>query len=268
MDSLKRIHLACRAAVAALAPSTYFISTGILMLCCISIRYTGGSEDNSKGVLRNAYLSLDPELVYNLITGCGWLAATIISGTIVKRYFKEENQGIHYLAMPLSNPERFATSLLMNWLFASIVSFLPLFLICLLGYYLSPDYVLMVSPLEHAEWLLIGPLLHLVTLSFWLFPSVAYGKKAGFVIVAGIIAFIIYLTNTRGRMSDRVSLKYDYSVFDANDVVGLHRSGAFKKELAAAFQIPDLLTMQMVLTGFAIMLLFLVAYLAFTRKTV
>lgn len=269
MDSIKRIYRACRAAIAELALNTYFIAPGILLIVAISMIYSSGDSDSSAGVLRNGYTVLDPELITSLITGIGWLAATIISGTIVNKYFKEENRGIHYFSMPLSPGERFAATLTVNWLFVSIVSFVPLILIAVLAYYLRPDHVLMASPFENAHWLAVGPLIHLVTMAFWLFPTVAYAKQAGYAVVGTIAAIIVYMTKTRGRYSDHIDLDHTATAFESTDVVGLSKYEFLSTQVTkAGFAVPDPEVAQVSCLAIVVVLMIFAAYLAFTRKTV
>jgi len=230
MDSIKRIYRACRAIIAELAPNTYFI----------------------------------PELMAALVTGIGWLSATIISGTIVNKHFKEENRAIRYLSLPLSNGERYATLLLINGIFVSIISFLPLVLVVILTYFLRPDSLLMPWPGYYAHMFLLGP----TTMAFWLFPTIAYANKAWYAIIGVMVAFGIYITNTRANYSDLIDLDYTPTAFEATDVVGLSKYQFLEKQVTeVAFRVPDPESLQLVFAAIVATLMLFSAYLALTRKT-
>jgi len=268
MTSIKRVYRACRAIIAELALNTYFISTGILLVSTIMILYSSSDGNRYDGVLGKIYFELDPELMASLVTGIGWLSATIISGTIVNKHFKEENRAIRYLSLPLSNGERFATLLLINWLFVSIVSFLPLVLLVFLTYFLRPDALLMPWPGYYVHWLLAGPLIHLITMAFWLFPTIAYVKKAWYAILGIIAVFSLYINSTRGKYSDFVDLEYTPTSFEATDVVGLSKYEFLERQITeVSFEVPDPQSLQLVFVAIVVVLMLVAAYIALTRKT-
>lgn len=254
--------------IAELALNTYFISAGILLSVIATMYYSSGNNDRYAGVLGGRYFDLDPEVIVSIVTGIGWLAATIISGTIINKHFKEENRAIRYLSIPLSHGERFTSLLAINWLFVSIVSFLPLVLLVFLIYFIRPDALLMPWPGDYLHWFLLGPLIHLVTLAFWLFPTIAYAKKAGYAVVGIVVAFVLYMSNTRGDYSDVVDVPYSATVFESTDVVGLSKYKLLEKQVTeVAFEVPDPQYLQIFFVSIVAILMLFSAYIALTRKT-
>ncbi|TXF91691.1 hypothetical protein FUA23_00465 [Neolewinella aurantiaca] len=271
MSSLKRIYLACRVAIAELNLRNYLLSVSILIGSFIlGLLVNNDSNNGVISVLRKEYLFWDPQTLNITIAIAGWISGLIISGTLYNNWFKEENQTIRTLTLPLSNAERFAAMTLLYFVYAPLTTLLPPLLLTMAACMMAPEAFILPAPVYLWEALIIGWLAHAATCIAWLFPSIAYGKKVGFVLVGIIGAVILYLNLTYSTISDVANIPYTATAMLDQSVVGLsdqsfQLSEAPRTTVRVAYD-PDQSLYPFAQLVFALMML-AAAYFALTRKT-
>jgi hypothetical protein len=269
MDSLKRIYLACRAAIAELGWLSYAWSLFILAGITTFLFLVNQDTDRFAGQLVNSYHRWDPEAMIGMLVVAGWIGGLILSSTIQNKFFKEENQAVRTLSLPLSNAERFATMMVLHLLFVPLLCFgIPLLFV--FGCYpLLPAAVLLPAPVYLWLTLLIGWLAHSATTLLWFFPSVAMPKKIGFFILGGVATIIFYLNVTRNNLSDQIIVSHDISAPLAPDVYGLtdyefHAPDRKLDSIEIGYEQNDSLVY---VAGLSFLLLAVASGLAVTQKT-
>lgn len=221
MNSIKRIYLACRAAIAETGPITYVLGTLIIVLIFAFILFVSQDKDSTDSLLKSEFSFWNPDTIVNTIVGGGWIACLFVCDGFSKNWLKEENQAIRTLSLPLSNGERLAAMLLIYLVFAPLVCFVvPLLLISLLTF-IAPDFLLLPSPGYLWSALSIGFIANAAICALWFQPSFAFGKKGGLVVTVIIALAIFYTSRTHGSVSETFDLPYVASAAQEANVAGL-----------------------------------------------
>lgn len=270
MNSLKRIYLACRAAVAELNPLMYLLAVGILIGLATLTLFMNVDSDRDGSQLLREFSFWDPASIISLITSTGWIAGLIVCGTIHNRWFKEENHAVRTLSLPLSNGERFATMLLLYLGFVPLVCFgLPLLLVFLL-YPLAPDVMLLPATAYLWKALLVGFLVHAAATAFWFQPFLVFRNKVFFVIVAMVGLVIFYIINTHGSIAETLQVPYTSSATQNSQVVGMASyellENSTKSETIEVKYSPDE-SVYYIIQSFFLLLMLVTGGLALTKKT-
>ena len=222
MSSIKRIYLACRAAVAELGLSNYFISSGILIgMTVLGVFVNQDSDSGMVSALRKEYVFWDPETIITQIAIAGWVSGLIVSGTLYNRWYKEENQAVRTLSLPLSHGERFAAMLSLYLIYVPLVCLITPLLLAIAVYPFISSTIMLPAPIYLWEALAIGWLAHAATCIFWLFPSIAYGKRVAFALIGMIAIAILYSNLTHTNISTVASVPHIATAMMGQDVVGL-----------------------------------------------
>lgn len=221
MNSIKRIYLACRAAIAESGPLTYVLGFVIIALIATFIFFVSKDKDSIDSLLKSEFSFWNPDTIINTIVVGGWVASLIVCDGFYKRWFKEENQAVRTLTLPLSNGERIITLLLLYLVFVPLVCFVLPFLLISLLTLLAPDFLMLPSITYLWNALGIGFLANAAVCALWLQPSFAFGKKGGYVILAIIALGIFYISRTHGNVSETLNLPYVTSMAQEPGVVGL-----------------------------------------------
>ncbi|MFK8164809.1 MAG: hypothetical protein AB8H12_20355 [Lewinella sp.] len=270
MNSFQRVLLASRAAIREMPAGHYLLSSGILLVVLFFIGWVNKDNDAASGVLYNQYIVLDANMLMGIIISSGWLAATIICGAAFFKDFKEEPRGVRYFSLPLTNGERFASLMLINWGFVSFISFVPPLFLSVLSVYIAPDFILFPAPQYLLPVLLIGPLVHIISSAYWMFSSIAYPKlSAGFIF--GFIGLaVLYISQTRNQYSDRVDIEHTTTAFNTTDVVGMMDHGFLSEESAPSlikYYLEQWDTPLTILTGVCLLFMLVATAMALQRKT-
>lgn len=221
MNSFQRILLASRAAIREMPAWHYLLSTAIVLVVFVFIALINQDNDSSAGVLYNQYAVLDAEMLMGIIVSAGWLSATIICGSAFFQDFKEEGRGVRYFSLPMTNTERFASLLLVNWGFVSIISFVPPLLFASISSIVAPEFILFPAIQYLLPALIIGAIVHLISCSYWMFSSIAYPKLSAVFIFGFIALMVLYISQTRNLYSSRVDIEHTTEAFNSTDVVGM-----------------------------------------------
>jgi len=267
MESIKRIYLACRAQIAELTPSAYLISPASFTAVLLFGYYVNGNNGRFDGVLGGRYMYLEPEALLSILIFVVWISSTIISGMILKDYWKEENKAVRYLSLPMSNTERFTSLMLINGIYASLAALIPVLLLVTAVYLFRPESLVMAPPTTVFPDIIAGPLLHIFLMGLWLFPSIALRKKVGYIIFALIAGGIFYMSRTRGIVSDRLDLEQSTALLDEPGVVGVYAIAARDDVNMVSYDIPTPDGVMTVVFLVVAILFFVAAYIALTRKT-
>jgi hypothetical protein len=262
--------MATRLAIREMSGTFYLLSSSIVLVILAFIGLVNKDNDSATGVLYNEYTVLDAEMLMGIIVSAGWLAATIICGSAFFKDFKEEARGVRYFSLPLSNTERFASLLLVNWGFVSIITFGPPLLLVAISWFVLPDFILFPAPQYLLPVLFIGPLLHLISCCYWMFSSIAYPKLSALFIFGFIGLSALYITQTRDLYSERVDIEHRTAAFDATDVVGMMEHGFLSQELVPStvqYYNSEWETPIILLTGTCLLFMLVSAAMALKRKT-
>lgn len=271
MSSYQRILLASRAAIREMPAWHYLLSTAIVLVVFVFIAWVNADNDSAAGVLYNQYAVLDAEMLMGIIVSAGWLSATLICGSAFFKDFKEEARGVRYFSLPITNTERFASLLLINWGFVSLISFVPPLLLASLFSIVAPEFILFPATQYFLPAILIGAVVHLISCSYWMFSSIAYPKLSAVFIFGFIALSALYLTQTRNLYSFRVDIVHETEAFNSTDVVGMMKYNFLTEDTAPAelkyytSEWED--TSALVLLMICCLLMLSTAAMALTRKT-
>ncbi len=223
MTSIRRIYLAARAAVAEAGSLTYVLGFIIMSLATTFIFIVSQDNDTTNSLLKARFSFWNPDTLINIIVLGGWITSLIICDGFSNRWFKEENQAVRTLSLPLSNGERLATILLLYLIFVPLVSFLlPFIIICLLTF-IAPDFLLLPSITYLWSALGFGFIANAAICAVWLHSSFAFGKRGGWLVFAIIGLGIFYISQTHGAISETVDIPYVASLAQEDGVAGLTR---------------------------------------------
>lgn len=271
MNSLQRILLASRAAIREMAVWHYALSSGIVCVILFFVSIVNQDKDAAGGVLFNQYAILDANVLIGIIVFAGWLSATIICGSAFFKDFKEEDRGVRYFSLPVTNKERFASLLLVNWGFVSLISFGPPIIIAGCGWLLAPDYMLLPPPQYLLAAMLLGPLAHLLSSCYWMFSAIAY-PKLGAVFIFGFVGLLVlYLLQTRGWYPEQIVIEHTTSAFNTMDVVGMMDYNFLREEATPEIikynALPGWNRPALLLSGLCFAFMLASAAMALKRKT-
>ncbi|WP_026232386.1 hypothetical protein [Neolewinella persica] len=270
MNSFQRVLLASRAAIREMPGVYYLLSSGIVLTVLFFIGLIGKDDDATSGLLYNQYTVFDADIMMGIIIIVGWLSATIICGAAFFKDFKEEDRGVRYFSLPVSNKERLASLLLVNWGFVSLISFVPPLLLAGFSWLVAPDFILFPSPQYLLPVLFVGPLVHLISSSYWMFSSIAYPKLSAIFILGFLGLAALYLSQTRNLYSDRIDIEHTTTAFDATNVVGMMDDGFLIKESASSpipYYLEEWNTLAICLMGVCLLFMLMSMGMALNRKT-
>lgn len=269
MDSPKRIYFACRAAVAELNGLAFAWSVIIFVSILAFTVLVSGEIDRTGGQFQSAFQLWTPLEIIGIIAVAGWLGGLIMGGTIHNRFFKEENQAVRTLSLPLSNAERFASMLVLQLLFVPLICLgLPL-LVTFLGYLVAPDYLFLPDPVYLWLALPFGWLAHTTTTLLWFFPTTTMPKKVGFLILGGVLLTSFYLNWSYTNTTNQLAVSHQITAPLAPDVYGLsdysfHDPDRKKDTVKVNFQENNYVVYPMVLS---FLLIVIASGMAITHKT-
>ena len=270
MNTLNRIALTCRAAIAEIKPLAYFLPLLITSVITIFVVLVDDTQDNSKSQLLSEFTQWDPATIIGLIVVGGWIGGLILCGEINSNWFKEENQAARTLSLPVSNGERFAALTVLYLLFVPLVSFGSLLLFTFLVYPLAPPEIFLPSTFYLWKALAIGWVLHALTCMLWFQPSVAFGKRGVLIFLAILGLITTYSVMTHGDVSDRLKVKYTSDVIEQTQAVGVAGFGILNDAAPSGiirFNTPPQDNTHLIVQAALLFLLLAAAGIALTKKT-
>jgi hypothetical protein len=223
MSSIKRIYLACRAAIAEAGPLTYFLGIGIVALMLTFLTVVNQDNDGITSLLKSEFAFWDPVTIISILVLSGCIAGLIVCDGFYNRWLREENQAVRTLSLPLSHGERFAAMLILHLVFVPLVCLvLPMVLVFLLSP-LAPSSLMLPSTVYLWKAIGLGFLAHTAICTLWFQPFFAFGKKGAYVLFAMIGLLVFYIYQTHGEISETIDLPYVASAAQEADVAGLIR---------------------------------------------
>ena len=125
MNSLSRIRLSLRAAIAELPKINFFLTTLLATAgICIFLyaHYSGGGPTRQ-------LVNVSPAVIIPALSLVGFFTAMGLSGSFFTKRLKETNRAEAFLSLPISNGERYAVTVLYHWVFVPLITYGPLFVI-------------------------------------------------------------------------------------------------------------------------------------------
>lgn len=226
MNALKRIYKTVMLMTVEMDAVAYCIAPGIMMVIIGLALLIGTSADVEITLIAGLF-----EVTTNTATACiaisSLISLSILTVNYIGRWVKEEGQASVFLALPLTNAERFLSVLAMAWLLLPILVFLPLLLMVFIVYAIHPETFILPPFINLLE---VFPFLWVISIiisSFYLFPLLAYTKRIGLVVVAFFVIAPLYsalLRNDYPANYDQ-DVAIENTAFADQDVVGLSWEG-------------------------------------------
>ncbi|MEM9928398.1 MAG: hypothetical protein AAF840_01140 [Bacteroidota bacterium] len=270
MNSLQRIFLSLRAAIAEIPAYYYGLSTLVGSFVLIFLSIVNSDEDDAKGTILSELDYWDVTSMQSILVSAGWIAATALSGILLSQQFKEENSSIRSLTLPLKRGEHLGSLLTLHWLVIPIISFVPLLLWATVAWLFTPEWLQLTPPRYLLPVLWIGPLLHLISSAAWLFPMIAFPKKALYIIPTVIIAVLLYTSYTQEMFNDSLSVNYKPEAYADLNVAGINELNILYADTVPeqiVYQIPTANSTFFIFTAFAAIIMLVSAAMALNRKT-
>lgn len=226
MQSLTRIRLTLRAAIAELPRINYFITTLIAFLgigVLIYIHYNAGWPTQ--------LINISPGMIAVMLSTIGFFTAFALSASYYTKRLKEVNRAEAFLSVPVSNGERYATGLIYAWVFVPLITYGPLFVLTAMAtQFTYGDYLL--PALRHLPTVFGEALLIYVMVStFWIFPAIAFPRRLVIVGIALIgVGVGASLLIAQFLPDPSFTHAVDSSVFSDPSVVGVSEIARYSDE--------------------------------------
>lgn len=222
MNSLNRIYKTVRSFVAEFPVGHYLLGPIICLVFLLITIYANDSSDvNYDGNLGRDYFFVSLVGTMAMIITAGVIGSSILGIDWMSRQLKEENRGIRFLSLPLSQAERTAATLFMQWIFFPLITIIPAYLLVVVVYLFLGDIIHMPPPRYLLAAIPVGGVITALLSLMYLFPAIAIPRRAGVVVIGLFILFGVYMAYTRADDMGSIVLEHDAVAFLQQDVVGL-----------------------------------------------
>ena len=277
MNAIHRIFQYVKAEVAQLSWGAVLTPVSVTLAFLVFSYYTNAKELNPGSSDFRRYLVFGAAATFVLLAFCTWLTSLIFTIKMNNRQFKEEANAQQVLTLPLSAGERYSAQMVLNLVFNPLVCSLLVFLTYTVVYYLPVEYLILPSPRYVWPAIPLGWTLHILTTSLWLTPAWSIGKKAIWVVLGAVLIGMYYVDATYGEQQNWISVAYEGAAVGQSDVMippdvildyhSVTEKNAYAKTYTLRIDSNERSSTSIILYGLLVVLLYVSAYFALTRKT-